>query len=131
MAEARVTDRQLWLGIAAGAGAWAAHGLTVILVLSQACKSGGGSWFSMPPGVVRTILSIITLVSLWVALLGGATAYRGWRAFHGVTALRDDQAESRTDFMALTGLFANAIFVVGIVWAGIAVLVTSLCSNHH
>lgn len=131
MAEARITERQLWLGVTAGAAAWATHGLTVILVLSQACKFGTSTWFGMPPAAVRTILGVVTLVLLCVALLGGITAFRGWRALHGQASLREDQAESRADFMALTGLFASAAFVVGIIWAGIPVVFTSLCSNFH
>jgi hypothetical protein len=131
MAETHITERQLWLGVTAGAAAWATHGLTVILICSQACKSGTGTWFDMPPAAVRSILGLITLVLLSVALLGGMTAFRSWRVFHGDAALRDDPADDRMDFMALTGLFASAAFVVGIVWAGIAVLFTSLCSNFH
>jgi hypothetical protein len=131
MTEPRITERQLWLGVTAGAAAWATHGLTVILICSQACKAGAGTWFDMPPEVVRSVLAVITLVLLCVALLGGLTAYRSWRAFHGDVPLRDDPADDRMDFMALTGLFASAAFVIGIVWAGIAVLFTSLCSNFH
>lgn len=132
MAKTHITERHLWLGVTAGAAAWATHGLTVILVCSQACKFGGaGTWFGLPPLGVRWVLGVVTLVLLSVALVGGITAFRSWRVFHGEAALREDQAQSRTDFMALTGLLASAAFVVGILWAGIPVIFTSLCSNYH
>lgn len=132
MAAARTTDRQLWFGVAAGATAWATHSLIINLICSQACKAGrGGTYYDLTPGAVRILLGVVTVILLCVALGAGLTAFRNWRQLSGQASLREDQAESRTDFMALIGLFASAIFVVGIIWAGLPVILVSLCSNYH
>lgn len=132
MAEVHTTERRLWFGIAAGASAWAADSLAVNLICSQACKAGrDGQFFTLSPVEVRWLLGAITVALLLVALAAATTAFRNWRELSGNAALHDDQAMGRADFMALIGLFASAVFIVGIVWAGVPVIFVSLCSNYH
>jgi len=72
---------------------------------------------------------LITLVALAVTLFAAWVSWRDWRVSSA------GHPESRMDvpgvaqYMGLVGLIANLIFALGILWAGLPVILLGLCAR--
>jgi len=85
-----------------------------------------GSWWFQRSATRALDEALLASVALAVAIAGGVIAWRTWRAL--ATAKFDDaQAWGRGEFMALAGVFISTIFSIGILWAGLAPILTGLC----
>lgn len=124
---AAVSSRRLWYGVSAAMGAWIVHGLASFVIADAACSGGHvAPWARFSRGGLQALLIALTLVALAVAVSGGVVAWRTWRAL--ATARFDDtQAWGRGEFMALAGIFISTMFSIGIVWGGLAPILTGLC----
>ncbi len=125
----RIPERRLWFGACGAAVAWALHGFTCFLISTQACQDGRGDLGPLPAGAVRVVLGFVTLGLLGVAVAAGLVSYSNWRRLSEQRSLLEDQALGREDFMALVGIFVSAAFIVGIIWAGIPLIVIDVCVN--
>jgi len=126
-APAPVSSRRLWFGVSAGLGAWIVHGIASFVISDAACSGGRvAPWASFSRGGLQAILIGLTLVALAVAISGGVISWRTWRAL-ATTKFDDAQAWGRGEFMALAGVFISTIFSIGILWAGLAPILTGLC----
>jgi hypothetical protein len=125
----RIPQRRLWFGACAGAAAWATDGFTCFLISTQACADGNGNWGSLSAAEVRLLLGVITLVLLAVAVIGGLMSLRNWRSLSEQRNLAEAEGQGREAFMALVGVFVSAAFVVGIIWAGIPLILIDVCIN--
>lgn len=122
----RLPQGRLWFGTAAGAAAWAVHGLTMYVLVGEACKDGSGDWGALSELEMRWLLGGITIGLLAVAVTALALSFRNWRAL-AHRPFTDALGRDREEFMALAGVFAGACFVAGIVWAGLGPLLLDVC----
>ena len=125
----RLPQRRLWFGTAAAAAAWALDGFVCFLISTQACKTGAGHLGPLGGPEVRILLGVITLIFLAIAVAGGFTSYSNWRSISEQRSLTHAEAVNREAFMSLIGVFLSVAFVIGIIWAGIPLIVTNVCIN--
>ena len=116
--EPRVPSGRLWFGCIAGAAAWVTHGVLSVLIATAAC----------PDGELRNVrlwLALLTLAALALALAGGVVSYWNWRRLTEHPRL--PRAEGREEFQALGGIFISVIFIVGIIWGGLPLVLLGVC----
>lgn len=119
--------RRLWFGVFAAAVAWVAHSSTCFIITTQACADGVSDWGPLSGTGVRILLGIITLALLAVAITGGVVSFHNWRELSEQRRLTQAEARGREEFLALIGLFISVSFVIGIIWAGIPLLLMDVC----
>jgi hypothetical protein len=125
----RVPPSRLWFGVSAAAIAWAIQELLSIVIASLACDNGAYVWTRLSAGGVRALLAVITLGLLAVTVTAGFTSFRTWRSLSAQRQLIRAEGRSREEFMALIGVFVSAVFVAGILWAGIPLIMIALCRS--
>lgn len=126
-----ISERRLWFGLVAGPAAWAIHGFTSVMICAQACREGTGQWGPLPPSGVRLLLGLVTLVCLGLAVAGGVVALRSWRSLSNHQSLVHDEGYGRQHYMSLIGVFASAVFTLGVLWAGFPVMIVGVCATYH
>lgn len=122
---APVPAHRLWYGVLAAMGAWIVHGLGSFVISDAACVRAHAG-VGMSVGTLQAILVALTLAMLGVAVSGALVAWTTWRAL-ATGELEHTEAHGRGEFMAVAGIFISAIFIIGIVWGGLAPLLTGLC----
>jgi hypothetical protein len=77
-------------------------------------------------------LNAMSIVALLVGIAGVWVAWRSWRIARGArpdsAASVSDTTAGRTRFLAMAALILSVLFLVGLVTAGLAVLLVSPCS---
>jgi hypothetical protein len=126
MSTAEAQDRRIpsapWLlfGALGGALAWA--GQLAILDMTDELGCTGGWPRASSYGSTTAVTTTIVVVTIVAALLTAAAwfaAFRRWRSFRNGG---DDPAVDRTALLTISGLLANALFLVLILLTGIAPL---------
>jgi len=125
----RLPQKRLWFGTAAAAAAWAIQGFVCFLISTQACANGEGVLGPLSPAGVRVLLGCITTGLLAVAIWGGVTSFHNWRAISERRRLTQSEGYGREEFMSLIGVFVTFTLGVGIVWAGIPMILLGVCVN--
>ena len=120
------SQRSLWFGFAAAAGAWLADGFIWQIVTSQACQDGTGDWGLLSGTAVRLLLGAITVALLAVAVAGAFSSYSNWKRLSN-DQLVHAEAPGREQFMAFIGMIVGVVFIVGIVWAGLPLVLLDVC----
>ncbi|HVW85941.1 MAG TPA: hypothetical protein VHB50_14730 [Bryobacteraceae bacterium] len=120
---------RLWFGTCAGAVAWAIHGFICTVISSVACSNGNGSLGPLSTEGVRLLLAAITLALLGVTIAGGLVSFRNWRELSETGNLVQAAGDSRESFMALVGTFLSIALALGIVWAGLPLILVGVCVN--
>jgi hypothetical protein len=123
----RISPRKLWFGATAAAVAWALEGTVSAIISSKACQNNIGSWGPLSPSGVRLVLAAVTLIGLGFAIAGGLISFRNWRRLAGRPEILHAEGRRRDQFMALVGTFASLVFVIGILWAGIPLIMLDIC----
>jgi hypothetical protein len=125
----RVPPSRLWFGFGASAIAWTIQELLSVIIASLACENGAYAWTRMSAGGVRALLAVITLGLLAVTVTAGFISFRNWRSLSAQRHLLRAEGSRREAFMALIGVFVSAVFVGGIIWAGIPLIMIDLCRS--
>lgn len=73
------------------------------------------------------LLIAITVLLLAVTLVGAATSLANWRLVSNNEPLGPAEAVGRQQYMALIGIFVNVVFALGIVWAGLSLMIVNMC----
>jgi hypothetical protein len=135
----RLPNGKLWYGFAAPAFAWAAHGATSVFLSTVYCPSGIPHWGRLGEGGVRLAIGLVTIGLLAVAISAGVVSYRLWRSLRArrreeeeqqLRYERDliaDEGRTREDFMALGGVLVSIVCSVGILYAGIPLIILNVC----
>lgn len=123
----RLRQARLWYGFAAAAAAWALEGLTGVIVSAQFCPANAPRWAIPGENGVRLTLGLITIGLLIVAISGAMTALRNWRALAGHRELIRAEGRTRELFMSFGGILISIVFIVGILLAGIPLLIVEQC----
>jgi hypothetical protein len=122
-----ISQRKLWFGATAAAIAWALQGAICEVISAEACQSNLGSWGQRSPTGVKLLLAAITIVALGFAIGAGVTSFRNWRLMTDHPDFVHAEGRRRQQFMALVGAFAGVVFVIGILWAGIPLIMLDVC----
>lgn len=72
-------------------------------------------------------MAVVTLIALVFAVAGGLISFRNWRQAANQFDLLHTDGRRRIEFMALVGTLASVAFVVGILWAGIPLIMLDVC----
>lgn len=122
----RVGLGALWFGVLAGPVIWSLLSLVNYVLAAQSCAPAG-LHLARPlfPGV-RIFAGALTLVGIAIVVVALVTAVRSHAASNDAVVPRD-AVWSRVHFMALAGIITSAVFLVGIVLHGIAVIALPAC----
>lgn len=116
---AAVSGFALWFGALGALIAWTIHFALAYPLVELVCQTGWGF-----------LLEVISAVTFVAAVAAGVVSWRNWHAFD--EAEREDLLGrgSRPAFMALLGIFAAVIFIVGIILGTIPILIgVDPCAN--
>lgn len=125
----RLPQKSLWFGFGAAPIAWAIQGLVGVMVSAQFCPANTPGWAIMGETGVRIVLGIITLCLLAVAISAGVTSFRNWRLLAGHRELVHAEGINREAFMSLGGVLISTVFTVALLWAGIPIVMLSVCER--
>jgi len=125
----RVPPGRLWFGVGAAAIAWTIQELLSVIIVSLACQNGVYVWTWISAVGARALLAVITLSLLAVTVAAGFISFRNWRSLSARRQLIEAEAPRREEFMALVGVFVSTVFVAGILWAGIPLIMIDLCRS--
>jgi hypothetical protein len=123
----------LWFGLLGGPVAWTLQLLVDYPLVAHYCFPGAARRIVPTIDSLRLLILLTSAIALAVAVLALLTAMRSWRASGGVL---DDARTDSTDeappvgrvrFMALGGMLASALTIVGIAFHGGFILTTALC----
>lgn len=124
----RLPQGRLWFGTFAGAVAFTLQEIACFEIAIQACKDGHlGAWGPLDGPGVRWILGGISIFLLVITIWGGIVSFKNWRIVSEQRRLVHAEGTNRESYMALFGIFLNAAFVVGIIWAGIPMAMLDTC----
>jgi len=114
----------LWFAVLGGVAAWTVHLLVAWGLEEIACASGSRS--SDILGVpLAAVIAAATLLPLAVAVAALVVAWRLWRR---TEAAADGEVRmGRASFMALVGLWADALFTLNILYGAVALLFIRPC----
>jgi len=116
----RVPPGRLWFGLIAAGVAWVMQGLLSVLIATEACQDGN-------PSGAHLGLELLTLIALVLAVAGGTVTYLNWRRLAEQPRLMRSEGRSREEFLALVGAFLSVIFIVGIIWGGLPLVLVNVC----
>lgn len=121
----------LGFGLAAAPLAWAAQSIIGYALSSYGCFVGPTP--RPVPLFVETwsILLALNVAALIIAVLGGAIAYRNWRATReeqgGGSEHLVEIGEGRTRFVAMCGILSSLGFLIATVFTSSAIALAPLC----
>jgi hypothetical protein len=91
-----------------------------VFIATATCPAGESS-------DTRLWLAALTLAALVLALAGGVVTYWNWRRLAGQWRFIRAEGRGRQEFLALVGIFISVIFILGIVWGGLPLLLLDVC----
>jgi hypothetical protein len=106
----------MWYGFLGGAGAWALQLLLGYGIEEGACYQGSSD--------TKSWIVLVTVLLGGVALGSSAAAFLTWR-----WADQRGDVRGAVSFLALTGMFAGAFFVVLIALGGLQLLSLDSCNQ--
>lgn len=115
----------MWFSFLAGPVLWSIQLMVIYAVASLSCnvngRSAAGTWIG----------HILTLVFALITLYAGYLAWRRWRALNQSEETVAGGGGSSAAFLALSGVFLNAVFLLLILAEDIATFVLSACQGGH
>jgi hypothetical protein len=109
----------LWFGFLGGIVAWTVQLLGNYFLVTLDCTSDTN---------LTLIIDLVSLAMLVIALLALLVAWRNWQLTGTDEEYGARTVVQRGGFMALFGLFANALFAVLILFTGVTAFVLPACS---
>jgi hypothetical protein len=125
--ERDLPTRSVWFGAAAAAAAFSVDGLVNWVISWRTCYIGHGEFMGLHLGAVRWLLAAITLGFLCVAIAGGVTAFRNWKAIASEQDQHYRDAHGTVAFLSLLGVFLSVTLGMGIIWLGIPLIFLDIC----
>jgi hypothetical protein len=145
---APITTRRLWMGLWLAPLAWAVAGLLAYMLVSRSCEAGpnGLHLYGVDhPAVAQALVAaVMGLAALWALRL----SYVSWRrmeasappsdgALEREAGARDPRAQGlspawgRTQFVSFAGLLASSLFILGMVYLVVPVVLVNPCVQAH
>ncbi len=115
----RRSARREWFAVFGSAAAWFVHLVGLYVLVPWTCARGG-----------RPLMLGASALLAGVTLVAGLTSWSLWHAIEQQERERVLQTMEgqRTSFLALAGLLASAVFLLGIILATIPVLFVDPCA---
>ena len=120
-----VPNARLWAGVVLAPVAWAVAELLGYVLVARACDRGTRSMMAhagLTQDVVAVVLGIIATVGL-------AIAVANWRCVRDSSTEEEQTTWGRAHFMALGGVVASALFVLGILFFALPPLFLNACDQ--
>lgn len=121
----------LGFGLAAAPLAWVAQSIIGYALSSYGCFPDPTSRAAPLFVEMRPILIALNVTALIIAVLGGAIAYRNWRATReeqgGGSEHLVEIGEGRTRFLAMCGILSSLGFLIATVFTSSAIVLAPLC----
>lgn len=121
-------QRKLWFGTVAGAAAWMVQGFACVVISRLACSGRYANWAAPSETQALIILACISAFFLAIAISAGVVSFLNWRAVSSDAHFLHAEATTREQYMSLIGVFVNAAFSLGIIWAGLSLLLVGVCA---
>lgn len=121
--------RSLWFGLVGGPAAWAVHEMVVAAFAGWACADGTLALGGIPAGGVKAILVGLTLVALAVGLAAMVVASRNWKRVRDGSSGTEARSANVAAFMAVAGLLAGALALVGMIYAVVPLVLVDVCGK--
>ena len=118
---------RLWFGAVAGAAAWGVQGLLCVAISGELCKANYNRVEDVRNSGGFAALVAITVALLLVCIAGALVSYSNWRRLTNDGRLVLAEATEREQYMAFVGIWVNVVCTLGIIWAGLAVLLLNMC----
>jgi hypothetical protein len=118
---------RLWFGAVAGAVAWGIQGLLGVAISGELCKANYNRMEDVRESGGFAVLVVITVVLLLVTIAGAVVSHSNWRRLTNNESLLPAEATGREQYMAFVGICVNVVFALGIIWAGLAILLLNMC----
>jgi hypothetical protein len=118
---------RLWFGAVAGAAAWGTQGLLCVAISGALCKANYNRMEDVRESGGFAALLAITVVLLLVSIAGALVSHSNWRILTNNERFLPAEATGREQYMAFVGVIVNVVFALGIIWAGLAVLLLNMC----
>jgi hypothetical protein len=119
-------------GLLGAAAAWGLQTEVGETLAAQACYPHRRALPAPQWSWLMPALNAMSIVALLVGIAGVWVAWRSWRIARGArpdsAASVSDTTAGRTRFLAMAALILSVLFLVGLVTAGLAVLLVSPCS---
>ena len=123
-----VANSRLWAGVALAPAAWSIAELVGYFLVARACDRGPASAVAhagVTQAVVAVVLGVIAVVGLVIAVGN----WKGVRDTGETGETGTPPAWGRAHFMALGGVIASSLFVLGIVFFALPPLFVNWCSE--
>lgn len=124
---AQPSSARLWFGVLGGPVAWAAHTSIAPAIAGLLCPDGATLQAVAASGTVRWVVGALSLVFIAVTVAALATAWRTWRRADDIRAWRHSGGRTRVAFMAIAGIMAGSLSLVGLVYGVMPVFLSSAC----
>ena len=113
---------RLWAGILLAPLAWSVTELTGYYLSSRECAAGASGRAGITQDLLAIGLGVIAVVGLVIAIAN-------WQRVRETSAIDGPPTESRAHFMALVGVVASTLFVVGIVFFALPPFLINVCAE--
>ncbi len=120
-----VPSARLWAGVVLAPVAWSVAELLGYVLVARACDRGTRSMMAHA-GVTQDIVAIGLGI---IAVVGLVIAVGNWRRVRDASTAGEQTARGRAHFMALGGVVASALFVLGIVLFALPPLFLNTCDQ--
>ena len=125
-----VVASRLWFGTCTGAAAWILHGVLCVFIATHFCNTGYPSATTNAPLTARALLMVVTFLALGVTAAAGWVSFQNWSQTNkGKKDWALSEAIDREAFMALIGIVLNVILALGILCAGLPIVLLDLCAR--
>lgn len=123
-----VANGRLWAGVVLAPAAWSVAELVGYFLVARACDRGAGN-AGGPAAVMQAVLVVALVV---VGIVGLAIAVSNWRRLGEPRETRGPASPAvwgRAQFMALGGVIASSLFVLGMVLFALGPLLGNGCNE--
>jgi hypothetical protein len=120
-------QRRLWFGMTAGAFAWSLHLLACVIVTRLACSGRYGNYAAPSVTEAYILLGILSALLFALTVVAGVISFRNWRAVSQSESFLKAEATGREQYMSLIGVFLSVTLGLGILWAGLGILLVNMC----
>lgn len=122
---------RLWFGSAGAAFVWFAIEMVNVALAWEACTGGLAGTGVFTQSGMRTLLGVLTFISLGIAVLAGLTSYWNFRTVCRDDDLASTEARDRREFMSLVGMVVSISLGIGIIWFILPIFILNVCGRVH
>lgn len=116
---------RLWFGSVGTVAVWFLVELADVAIAWEACQRGAEG--TGQHAAVRTLLGVLTALSLGLAVAAWLTSYKTWRLTGEQPDFAGTEAHGRWEFMSFVGVLVSSTLGVGIVLFMLPILVLGGC----